>query len=346
MSRSLTTDGCPLSLPDGSKRCQTRLLNLAPLLSGIPAYPLDILFNALPSRHAECCMCHTTFIQRVLKFESRFLPDGAGTRERGVKRTTADEIRRLLSEAGFIENSPLSTPGPNHRILSKSNATIGLHTIWARRHGAIWWGPVKRPEDGERLETVARAARDTLYVFVGPTPSTKPLTRVAPRLIWWTRNSSLDRHHFIPWTRYKPSRFEAPRSNYRYAVGTIHDEPFYKWENVILAGHAPDGVSRYTSNLARFTLFDDGKRFSVKPLFFHRSGPLELMWFSNATPVWRREFDLATRHREHACFLKPARLGSIQVQDGEKLVAILLRADFGLRATWEAGWEKLRAMIP
>jgi hypothetical protein len=169
---------------------------------------------------------------------------------------------------------------------------------------------------------------------------------VADHLVWWTRAVPEDGDHFINADEYKPRRFTLPTRNYRYPTGTILELPFFKWENLLLLGSPPEGAAAYESDFRAFLMFDDQKQLAVEPAFYHKSGPLELVWFSDGFPVWRKEYDIASRLFGKVRFLKPNNLGLVKVEQQGGLVALLLRARFQSQTTWEAAMGKLESLAP
>jgi hypothetical protein len=262
-----------------------------------------------------------------------------------MKRPNAEQIRALLEQNGFESHPGIQPPRPGHTFKAPKDLPLPSHTIWAKRLGAVWWGAVSLPEDREKLSALARESGECFYVFSGATPSTRPFPHVADRFLWWTRVGTSESDLIVPIKDYNPGRFELPKKNYRYAIGTIEGQKFFNWENLLLVGEPPKGAATYETDFDSAMPLGDKLRMKTKPLFFHRSGPLELIWFLNGFPVWKKEYDLVTRAFPQVQFRKPAGLGLVMGEAGDRPVALLLRAKFGAREARDTAWRQFETLF-
>ncbi len=258
-----------------------------------------------------------------------------------MKRLPAKEIRALLEHHGFKSPTGLRPPRPSHPFKASPDIPLPSHTIWTKRLGAVWWGTVSLPDDCEKLTSLARETGECFYVFSGPVPSTRPFPRVAGRLLWWTKTVPADKDIFVSMDRYCPGKFELPVKNYRYPTGLLEEQAFFKWENMLHVGNPPEGAVAYGADFSKILIFADKSRRPTKPLAFHKSGPLELVWFDNGFPVWRKEYDIVGRHFHDAEFFKPGNLGLLRVENEKRLVALLFRAAFASEETQAAALSYL-----
>lgn len=168
-----------------------------------------------------------------------------------MKRLNAKQIRDLLAHRGFQLPVGLQPPRPGRVFKAVSGVIPPSHTIWVKRLGAVWWGTVSLPDDGEKLTALARETGECFYVFSGPTPSARPFPRVADRLLWWTRVTAADGEVFIRMENYETGDFLLPTRSYRYATGSLQGQEFFNWENMLMAGAPPEGAASYQADFRR-----------------------------------------------------------------------------------------------
>jgi hypothetical protein len=195
--------------------------------------------------------------------------------------------------------------------------------------------------DAEKLTAAARAVGENLFVLYehDPSPFWKPGAIPVPRVlrdaVWWTRIHREDEDLFLPMNS---GPLEKKRVRLRCSMGCWQNRPAYSvdlWENpewesarnmsgpvVQLLGHPPRGFRPTDENEVFTAEISKTRGRPVRPVFYHRTGLLDYVWFSHGAAVPAILYDHTVRPLDSVSFTWHRDSSAIHLRQAGEVVGL------------------------
>jgi hypothetical protein len=213
------------------------------------------------------------------------------------------EILAVLQQHGFAEGRMIAMSKSRYCKWHRRHFIVFNAKVFSLRGRLLKQADLDLTLDAEKLTAAARVAGENFYVLAENSPSpfwepgSTPMSQVLRDALWWTRIHREDEDLFRPMNSGPLGR---KRFRLRCSMGRWQDQPAYSvdlWENpewggcnmsgavVQVLGHPPRGL-RPTEKDEVFTAeISQGRGRLVRPVFYHRVGLLEYVWFSHGAAV-------------------------------------------------------------
>ena len=232
-----------------------------------------------------------------------------------------NQIIAVLQEHGFAEGRLIANSKSGYYKRHRSHFVVFNAQVCSLRGRLLKQADLDLTLDGEKLTQAARAAGENFYVLYenDPSPFWKPGSIPMPRVlrdaVWWTRIHREDEDLFLPMNS---GPLEKKRVRLRCSLGRWQNQPAYSvdlWDNpawgsgrnmsgavVQVLGHPPRGL-RPTEKDEVFTAeISKTRGRPVRPVFYHRVGLLDYVWFSHGAAVPAILYDHTVRRLDSVRF--------------------------------------------
>jgi hypothetical protein len=215
-----------------------------------------------------------------------------------------NQIIAVLQEHGFAEGRLIANSKSGYYKRHRSHFVVFNAQVCSLGGRVLKQADLDLTLDGEKLTQAARVAGENFYVLYESDPSpfwkpgSIPMARVLRDAVWWTRIHREDEDLFLPMNSGPLKRM---RVRLRCGLGRWQNQPAYSvdlrdnpaWGSgrnmsgavVQVLGHPPRGL-RPTEKDEVFTAeISKGRGRPVRPVFYHRVGLLDYVWFSHGAAV-------------------------------------------------------------
>ena len=250
---------------------------------------------------------------------------------------TRHAIVAVLRSHGFFSGRMIAQSKTGYRRALPKHFVIFNAKVFTRRGLVLKSADLDLTLDAEQLTAVARAIGENLFVLYENDPAffwrpgSTPMSTVLQYAIWWTCIRSEDQDTFIAVDASHPRR---PRGKpIACTVGTWQGRPAYSvdcWTNptcggcntsgavVELRGHPPRNLQVASRDKVISAGMSATRGRATRPMFYHRSGPLEYVWFTHGAALPARLYDCCIRQRASVTFTIHRDTDAIHIRrDGE-----------------------------
>jgi hypothetical protein len=215
-----------------------------------------------------------------------------------------NQIIAVLREHGFAEGRLVANSKSGYYKRHRGHFVVFNAQVCNIRDRLLKQADLDLTSDGEKLTQAARAAGENFYVLYenDPRPFWKPGSIPMPRVlrdaVWWTRIHREDEDLFLPMNS---GPIERKRGRLRCSLGRWQNRPAYSvdlrdnpaWGSgrnmsgavVQLLGHPPKGFRPTDENEVFTAEISKTRGRPVRPVFYHRVGLLDYVWFSHGAAI-------------------------------------------------------------
>ena len=252
-----------------------------------------------------------------------------------------NQIITVLREHGFAEGRLIANSKSGYYKRHRSHFVV-FNAQVCNIHGRL----LKQADldltlDGEKLTQAARAAGENFYVLYenDPSPFWKPGSIPMPRVlrdaVWWTRIHREDEDLFLPMNS---GLLEKKRGRLRCRLGRWQNQPAYSvdlrdnpaWGSgrnlsravVQVLGHPPRGLRPAEKDEVFAAEISRTRGRPVRPVFYHRVGLLDYVWFSHGAAVPAILYDHIVRPLDSARFTRHRDSSAIHLRQAGEVVGL------------------------
>jgi hypothetical protein len=200
--------------------------------------------------------------------------------------------------------------------------------------------------DAEKLNAAARVVGENFFVLEENSPNpfwqpgSTPMDRVLRDAVWWTRIHPRDEDLFLPLNA-GPLRRKRVRLNC--SMGRWQNQPAYSvalWDNpewesghnlsgavVQVLGRPPKGLRPTVKNEVFTAEISKTRGRPVRPVFYHRTGLLEYVWFSHRAAVPAILYDETVRLLDSVSFTRHRDSSAIHLRQAGEVVGLFWPCD-------------------
>ena len=252
-----------------------------------------------------------------------------------------NQIIAVLREHGFAEGRLIANSKSGYCKRHRSHFVVFNAQVCNLRGRLLKQADLDLTLDGEKLTQAARAAGENFYVLYenDPSPFWKPGSIPMPRVlrdaVWWTRIHREDEDLFLPMNS---GPLEKKRVRLRCSLGRWQNRPAYSvdlWENpewesrrnmsgpvVQLLGHPPRGFRPTDENEVFTAEISKTRGRPVRPVFYHRVGLLDYVWFSHGAAVPAILYDHTVRRLDSVRFTRHRDSSAIHLRQAGEVVGL------------------------
>lgn len=275
------------------------------------------------------------------------------------------EVVRVLREHGFAEGRLIALSKIGDCKSHPEHFAVFNAQVFIRRGRILKQADLDLSGDAMQLTAAAHAAGENLYVLYENSPhpfwmpGSLPIARVLRNAVWWTRIRLRDQDPFLPLPQYR--RVKSPelkcavgewRARAAYCV-SVWDNPEFASSNttgamVQLWEERPSGlqeIEREESELERYPVNTTRGR-PVRPVFYHRCGLLEYIWFSHGAALPAALYDCSLRHLGSVKFDTHRDTRAIQDRRGSDVIGLVWPCSIAAPEVTASARRQLRAGCP
>ena len=216
----------------------------------------------------------------------------------------------VLQSQGFQSGRVIALSKSGYRKVRPKHFVIFNAKVFSCRRGMLLKSvDLDLTLDAEQLTAAARVIGENLYVLCENDPTffwqqnSRPVSQVLQYAIWWTRIRPEDQDTFIA-VDSAPRRPNVKRL--ACTTGTGQGQPAYSvdcWTNptcggcnmsasvVQLQGRPPKNMHIAAKDEVFTAVASVTRGRPTRPMFYHRSGPLEYVWFTHGAALPARLYD-------------------------------------------------------
>jgi hypothetical protein len=252
-----------------------------------------------------------------------------------------NQIIAVLQEHGFAEGRLIAMSKSGYCKRHRSHFVVFNAQICSLGGRVLKQADLDLTLDGEKLTQAARAVGENLFVLYENDPSpfwepgSIPMPRVLRDAVWWTRIYRGDEDFFLPMNS---GPLKRKRGRLRCSMGRWQNHPAYSvdlWDNpawgngrnlsgavVQVLGHPPQGIKPAEKDEVFTAETSKGRGRPVRPLFYHRVGLLDYVWFSHGTAVPAILYDHIVRRFDSVRFTWHRDSSAIHLRQAREVVGL------------------------
>jgi len=215
-----------------------------------------------------------------------------------------NQIIAVLREHGLAEGRLIANSKSGYCKRHRSHFVVFNAQVCNIRGRVLKQADLDLTLDGEKLTQAARAAGENFYVLYENDPrpfwepGSIPMPRVLRDAVWWTRIHREDEDLFLPMNS---GPLERKRVRLPCSLGRWQNQPAYsvdlrdnpEWgcgrnlsgAAIQVLGQPPRGLRPTDENEVFTAEISKTRGCSVRPVFYHRVGLLDYVWFSHGAAV-------------------------------------------------------------
>ena len=257
-----------------------------------------------------------------------------------------NQILDVLRQHGFAEGRLIAFSKSGYRKYYRSHFVVFNAQIFSRRSRVLKTADLDLTLDAEKLTQAARATGENFFVLEENSPNpfwqpgSTPMDRVLRDAVWWTRIRREDEDLFLPLDA-GPLRRKRVRLNC--SMGRWQNQPAYsvdlwnnpEWESgrnlsgavVQVLGRPPKGLRPKVKNEVFTAEISKTRGRPVRPVFYHRTGLLEYVWFSHRAAVPAILYDQTVRLLDSVSFTSHRDNLAIHLRQAGEVVGLFWPCD-------------------
>jgi hypothetical protein len=251
------------------------------------------------------------------------------------------EILAVLQQHGFAEGRMIAMSKSRYCKWHRSHFVVFNAQVCSLGGRVLKQVDLDLDLDAEKLTAAARAVGENLFVLFESDPSpfwesgSIPMSQILRDAVWWTRIHREDEDLFLPMNS---GPLKRKRVRLRCSLGRWQDRPAYSvdlWDNpdwesrcnmsgavVQMLGNPPRGL-RPTEKDEVFTAeTSQGRGRPVRPVFYHRVGLLDYVWFSHGAAVPAILYDHTVRLLDSVRFTRHRDSSAIHLRQAGEVVGL------------------------
>lgn len=257
---------------------------------------------------------------------------------------TKNPIIEALRSQGIWEGRTITFSKTRYVKWHRRNFAVFNAQVFTKKSRVLRQADLDLSLDADKLTAAARQANENLYVLHENTPhpfwqpGSTPVSQVLLDAVWWTRIHPQDDDVFLS---PDPAVRRAKRVRLTCRTGFWQGRPAYAldvWTNekwygtntsgavVELSGKPPSDFrcaekAKRREELTALPSKTRGR--PVRPAFYQRSGPLEIVWFNHGAPVPAILFDNSVGLLRDVTFTCHQDVKAIHVRRGEQVIGLV-----------------------